>query len=34
MMIRNLAFTGMMMTYNDSKIMFFIFVFLSLNFDL
>ena len=26
MMIRNLAFTGMM-TYNDSKIMFFIFVF-------
>ena len=33
MMIRNLAFTGMM-TYNDSKIMFFIFVFLSLNFDL
>ena len=33
MMIRNLAFTGMM-TYNDSRIMFFIFVFLSLNFDL
>ena len=33
MMIRNLAFTGMM-TYNDSKIMFFIFVFLSFDFDL